>query len=66
MHSRNEAGGMVGTIPYESMGLYILYSTRMTCMLLQYSRSYIDCLAFELLKLRFREHNVFDGLFKIG
>ena len=39
MHSRSEAGGMVGTIPYESMGLYILHSTRMTCMHLQRSRS---------------------------
>ena len=33
----------------------------MTCMHLQHSTSYIDCLSFELSKLRFRGHNIFDG-----
>ena len=36
---RNEAGGVVGAIPNESMGCYILYNTRMTCKPMQHSRS---------------------------
>ena len=47
--------------------LYLIkHSTVMKCMYLQLSRSYTDCLAFELSKLRFRGHNLFDGYFTIG
>ena len=30
----------------------------------QHSRSHLDCLAFELPKLRFRGHNLFDDFLK--
>ena len=37
------------------MGCDILENTRVTCMQLQHSRCYIDCLAFESSKLRLDE-----------
>ena len=35
----------------------------MTCMYLQHSRSYIDCLAFELSKLRFKGNKFVSWIF---
>ena len=56
----------MAAIPYDSKSCYILQSTRMTWIHLQHSRSHLDSLAFELSKLRFRGHNLFDEFSKIG
>ena len=52
----------MGAIFYDSMSYYILLSTRMTCMHLQHSKSFLDCLTFfnYVPKLRFQRHNLFD------
>ena len=53
---RNEAGSVVGTIPHESMDCYFI----------KHSKNEMSCwlLAFEISKLKFRAHNLFDGLYR--
>ena len=50
---RNEAGGVVGAIPYEVLVVIFQEWHACTCST---PADIINCLAFELSKLRFRGH----------